>query len=266
MKKAIKFDLINNARSSLNHAVEHLANPDGINSGDLKYAIRDIAHVVELLLKERLRRIHEAFIWQNIDKYPSSGAYKVGTNIAVERLFKLGGIKLAEEAKKTISACRDFRNLVEHYEFEINLKETKGIIGRMLSFIFDFSKKHLQLDLEKEFRNDDRWVALIDIYEFWEAHSNLLEKQLVEEGKVTICCPSCDAMTFDIDSEKCLLCGHVESLVDCDVCHESVLESETEVVNEFDYDEEGPTGEAQFTICKRNLSASLTSSRLHDYF
>lgn len=73
-KNPIKFDLINNARSSLIHAVGHLINPDGVTEHDLKYAIRDVAHVVELLLKERLRRIHEAFVWQDVDKYPSSKA------------------------------------------------------------------------------------------------------------------------------------------------------------------------------------------------
>jgi hypothetical protein len=31
-------------------------------AGDLKRAIFDVAHVVELLLKERLRKIHPAFM------------------------------------------------------------------------------------------------------------------------------------------------------------------------------------------------------------
>jgi len=42
-----KFDLINNAKDSLIHAVEHLTNPNGIKARDLKYAIRDVVHVVE---------------------------------------------------------------------------------------------------------------------------------------------------------------------------------------------------------------------------
>jgi hypothetical protein len=55
--ESIKFDLINNAKDSLNHAVEHLTNSDGVKAGDLKRAIRDVAHAIELLLKERLQGI-----------------------------------------------------------------------------------------------------------------------------------------------------------------------------------------------------------------
>jgi len=54
---SIKFDLINNAKDSLHHAVEHLTDPDGIQGSDLKIAIRDIGHVIELLLKR-----HHAFV------------------------------------------------------------------------------------------------------------------------------------------------------------------------------------------------------------
>ncbi len=247
IKKSIKFDLINNARSSLNHAVAHLTNLDGTKEDDLKFAIRDVAHVVELLLKECLRRIHPAFIWQNVDKYPSE-AHTVHTNTAVRRLLKIGGINLDEEDQQTIDACRKFRNKVEHYEFELNTKETEVIIGRMLSFIFNFSNKHLGLNLEKEFRSDDTWKALIEMYEFWEAHHVGVEKQLENEGKHVVECPSCGAITFDLEVGECALCDHTETMVKCDICDEKVLDSEIEACGDADMGDE-------VLVCKSCIEA-----------
>ncbi|MBF0595192.1 MAG: hypothetical protein HQL22_09515 [Candidatus Omnitrophica bacterium] len=59
----LKLTLLENARSSLRHAVMHLPETQGIMVEDYKYAIRDIVHTIELLFKEKLQRIHPAFIW-----------------------------------------------------------------------------------------------------------------------------------------------------------------------------------------------------------
>lgn len=239
--KKIRFNLIENAKDSLAHAVEHLTGTEGPTAGDFKRVILDVAHVVELILKERVRRIHPAFIWENVDKYPSSAAQTIGTDKAVSRLLNLERIALPDDSKETLSACRKIRNSIEHFEFEIEPKETRAIVGRMLSFIFNFARSHLELDLETDFRGDDRWSALIDIYEFWEAHSKTLEEQLSKEGRPVCDCPSCAATTFDLSLMTCALCGHMEDQVECDLCHEMVWESEAEIF-------EMPKG---FTICQR---------------
>lgn len=249
-KRPIKYDLISNAKDSLIHAVEHLTNPDGVKAGDLKRAIRDVSHVIELLLKEKLRRIHPAFMWQNIDKYPLKESNTVSLIRAVYRVTKLTNTPLSEESIITITRCKKFRDLIEHYEFQIVSKEATAIIGRMLAFIFNFSKRYLELDLEKEFKNDDRWSKLVEIYEFWEDHSKTVEKEL-EEKKIATCeCPSCGAMTFIIDKSKCAICGHYENMVNCDECDDLVLESDIEEYEEVDYDEEGPCSCYIIKICK----------------
>lgn len=248
--KMIKFNLINNAKDSLGHAVEHLTNPKGIKPSDLKIAIRDVAHVIELLLKERLSRIHPAFIWLDIDKYPSNEVKTIGVEKAVMRLLKLGGIVFSDDSIKTIKACRKIRNSIEHYEFELEEKEAKVIIGRMLSFIFDFSKRYLELDLEKEFRNDSSWEGLIDMYEFWEAHSATLEKQLSEQDKPICACPSCSADTFDLSKGECALCGHREEQIKCEGCGNWVWESESENFGGMHGDEESGMFEYSITLCK----------------
>jgi len=260
--KKIRFDLIENAKDSLAHAVEHLTVTGTPTVGDRKRVILDVAHVVELILKERVRKIHPAFIWENVDKYPVPAAQTIGTDKAVSRLLNLAGIALPDKLKKTLSACRRIRNSIEHFEFEIELKEARAIVGRMLSFIFTFARSHLKLDLETDFKQDDRWSALIDIYEFWEAHGATLEKQLSEEGKSLCDCPSCDAGTFDLSVMECAFCGHVEEQIECEACHEMVWESETETLETLAADMKPES----ITICQTCLEHGAAEDVLADEF
>ena len=56
-------------QNSLRQAVELLAWKDiGSDHARLKHAIISAAHSTELLLKERLRRVNPAFVWENVDK------------------------------------------------------------------------------------------------------------------------------------------------------------------------------------------------------
>lgn len=222
----IRFTLIANARDSLEHAVFHLTGAEGGSPANLKIAIREVAQVVELLLKERLQRVHPAFAWENVDKYPSREANTIGTGKAVERLASICGIRLSPEAMDSIKACRRLRNEIEHFEFVLKDMEARGIIGRLLSLIFDFSKRHLGLDLEAEFRRDHRWKALVDLYEFREVHGAAVAEGLKEAKRATMGCPSCGAETFDIEEERCALCGHEEELFQCESCTNHFRESE----------------------------------------
>ncbi len=248
----IKFNLVENAKDSLAHAVEHLTRPEEPTPSDLKRAILDVAHVVELILKERVRRIHRAFIWENVDKYPSLKAQTIGMGKAVSRLLNLEGIALTKDSKKTLSTCRRIRNRIEHFEFEIELKEARAIVGRMLSFIFTFAKSYLEIDLETDFKEDDRWSELIHIYEFREAHSTALEKQLSKEGTPVCDCPSCDATTFDVSVMKCALCGYMEEQIECDICHETVWETDTKTFDTVDDDGDPES----VTVCQTCIERS----------
>ncbi len=250
MKQKKSFSLIENARSSLQHAVEHLTKIEVANNYDIKFAIRDVTHVVELLIKEYLQRIHPSLIWQDVDKYPSLEANIVSLGKAAKRIVNIGEIRLSDESQKTIQTCKKIRDKIEHFECTFDQKEAKVVIGRMLAFIFDFSKKYLNLELESDFRADDTWDSLISMYEFWSAQKDIIEKRMKEQGICVYICPMCGADTFDVNEKECNLCGHKEDFVECDICHEEYFESETEIEREVDYDEEGVSFAREFRICE----------------
>jgi len=250
MTSITKFDLLANAKDSLAHAVEHLTVANEPTPGDLKRAIQDVAHVVQLMLKERLRRVHPAFIWDNVDKYPSNSAFTISTDKAVNRLLRFGQVNLMEDEKKTIAKCRLIRNSIEHFEFEIEKKEAMGLIGRILSFIFTFAKKQLDVDWESDFRKDKRWSKLVEIHEFWLAHSFAIHDRLEEEGAVVCSCPNCNAGTFDRDADTCMLCGHSEEHHRCSYCRKTFWESELEKTDIMEGDYESGGAVTEGWICQ----------------
>lgn len=247
--KREKFDLLANAKDSLNHMVEHFSTSPDPSAGNLKRSILDIVHVVELVLKERLRRAHPALIWENVDRYPSRMARTVTIEKAIGRLRKIEKIRIPENQLKSIDLCIKLRNEIMHYEFQIDKEASRAVAGRLLSFILFFTKTHLGLNWEGEFKSDKKWKALIDIKEFWEAHSKELEKKLAEEGVSVLECPSCHAVTYDIFESKCELCGHSEERTKCDICGEEKWESEIESRDDVDGDIDSGLCHYSYNIC-----------------
>lgn len=254
--KTTKFDLLANARDSLAHAVLHLSDTDDKSARKWKVAVREISHVIELLLKERLRQEHPALIWEKVDDFAALDARTVGAETAARRLNKICGILLPKNTKDTLQTCQKLRNRIEHFEFQLNEAEARGIVGRLLSFIFEFSKSHLKLDLEKEFRENRTWDTLIEIYEFRQAQSVAIQKRLSEQEIPSRDCPSCGEDTFTLENEECQLCGHRESLIECDSCHGLCFDSEMESFSGFGDDNER-------VICKQCIEDSDRGDQLY---
>lgn len=242
IKNITIFDLIENAKESLDHAIDHYTKSSPSLPNDLKRVLLDITHVVELLLKERLHRINPSLIWKNIDQYPDEKSETVSSDFAFRRLVKIGGLQFTENIKNVIDDAIELRNKIIHYKFRIEDKEAHVLIGKLMSFILDFSTKHLSLDWEEEFKQSPKWALMMKDRDLWIVHKPVIENRMIEENKITFECPSCDAQTFNLDSGDCELCGHNENVQECDECGEKFPDS---LLNYFDGDDEtGPV-----TIC-----------------
>ena len=167
--ETIKFDLMANAKDSLRYAVLHIAEnaEEGVSRSLKLQSAKPPATNSNFLLKERLKKEHPALIWVHVDEYPDSNKRTVNTEQAGTRLTKICRVRFSQQFMEMLKACRKLRNSIEHFEFHISELEAKVIVGRMLSSIFQFSKTHLKIDLEAEFRTDDTWKALIELSEFW---------------------------------------------------------------------------------------------------
>jgi hypothetical protein len=215
-QKTISFDLLGNARDSARQAVELIALKEiGSDHARLKHAITASAHCIELLLKERLRRLNPAFVWENVDKYPSLEARTVTVDVAISRLKSIGGVTFSPVDERNLKALRATRNAIEHYEWRASENEAKVIVGNALSFAFAFAEEELAVDLAKDFRTDDTWKMLLDeLYDFARAHAARLEARLRGKGDYPQCCDECGELTVPMRGGGCELCGHWQSIDD----------------------------------------------------
>ena len=83
-------------------------------------------------MKERLRQINPAFVWENVDKYPNLEARTVTVDTAISRLKNIGGVKFTDNDEKNLRSLRTTRNAIEHYEWSTTEKEAKSL-SAMLS-------------------------------------------------------------------------------------------------------------------------------------
>ena len=223
-----KFNLVENAQDSLSHAIEHIRPVNKNSTGDWKRIIVDLAHVIELLVKEKLRRVHPAFVFNNIDKYPSSDAYTVGAELAFVRLQKIGNVKFSESDIKAVKSAREKRNEIEHFEFSIENSEAKVLVGQALSFILRFAEKELELEWNSLCFEGGKWWVLYEYKEFYESLQVSVNERLAGGEFALIECTSCHNETFDLDEECCHLCGHKEDVLECVVCKDDYLYSAVE--------------------------------------
>lgn len=229
----LKLNLIENALDSLEHAIDHLTAKSELTASDYKRVIVDLAHVAELLFKERLRMIHPAFILSNVDKYPSTSAHTVSAENALIRLKNLEKMEFTDTDQAALKSIREKRNEIEHYEFHADEKEAKIIIGNILVFIFKFSCDEVRLDWANRRLDDPSWSKLKEYAEFYEAQREHILQTLSGEEIHVIDCPMCSNETFDSEAEVCLLCGHREEVLECVRCKASYLYSDV------DYEEAG---------------------------
>ena len=226
------FNLIENAKDSLSHAIEHLGPVKRNTTGDWKRVIVDLAHVIELLFKEGLRRIHPAFVFNDIDKYPSNEAFTVGAEKAFKRLQKIGALKFSDADINAVKSAREKRNEIEHFEFSIENHEAKVLVGQVLSFILRFAEEQLELQWNSLCFKGGKWWILYEYKEFYESIKKTVQEKIDANEIPTIKCSSCHNDSFDIDEEICLICGHKEEVLDCKWCQAAYIYSACE------YDEE----------------------------
>jgi hypothetical protein len=210
--RKIQFDLLTNARDSLRQSIQLIAWKDDFGPpGDarLKHAIINAAHSIELLLKERLRQVHPAFVWEKVDEYPKLDKRTVTVDTAISRLRTIAAVDISEDDERILKSLRVTRNAIEHYEWSTNEREAKIIIGNAISFALTFAAEHLGTNLERDFKRDDTWRALLlELYEFTRAHGKRIAARYEREGKYTIYCDQCEGDSAPSSGGSCELCGH----------------------------------------------------------
>lgn len=150
----LKLNLLENGidfiRSGIN---SHLLTDQGATEAH-KYALLHLFAGVVLILKERLRREHSSLIFLKVEDVGSDDRPTVTVETLLQRLGACAGVSLDADDERLIRSVARLRNRIEHYAFEINLKETQFLAGRLCEFVFVFLKQHLETNLQQHLDYD----------------------------------------------------------------------------------------------------------------
>lgn len=143
----LKLDLLTNGIDFIQSGVEYFLRDDP-DPRSHKYAVLHLFSGLLLLLKERLRREHPSLIFKEVRELGKPAAKTVDFDEAIARLESCAAVKFGDQQKKVLRSAQNMRNVVEHYEFEINLRQAQSIIGDLSEFIYCFMQDELDERLE----------------------------------------------------------------------------------------------------------------------
>ena len=149
-KDILKLSLLENAFDYLNCSLEFVVRARNQNSQkEWKFAILNIVHAIELLMKERLRREHELLIYANLDKFKplSRQTQTVNWQVLVERIKYVLGNDLEKLDAGRIDRARELRNQMVHYDIELHFPDIYHEYANLWNFVREFSEKILGEEL-----------------------------------------------------------------------------------------------------------------------
>ncbi len=149
--RTLKLNLLENAYDYLDCSLEFVVRARSQGSQkEWKFAILNIAHAIELLLKERLRREHRLLIYADLNKYrPITRQTKTVTwSVSVERIKYILGETFDKIDAGRLDLARNLRNQMVHYDVELNFPDIYHDYANLWNFVLEFSQKILGEDLE----------------------------------------------------------------------------------------------------------------------
>lgn len=141
----LTLDLLENGIDFVKSGIETYFLRDTPNPRAHKYAILHMFSGTLLLLKERLRRIDPALVFEG------TGPNTVKFAEALKRL-KNNGVVITPAHLAILWKTQKRRNEIEYYAVALGLDEAKEIIADLAAFVHSFCIDQLQFHIEERFR------------------------------------------------------------------------------------------------------------------
>lgn len=194
-----------------------------------KFAIFSLAQAVELSLKDLLSRQHPCLIYKNVDK----PTLTVGIDQAVSRLRQIANLELTSDESSALKAAVDVRNKIVHHHVDESTADLKLVFARLIGFLNDFHRKHLDDSLQ-DLVDEDLWLAGVKVREYGEEIFRRALEQMKADNigdECVMTCPKCgwDALSaYEPKQDTCYVCSHIEAVIVCERCQKLMLDGEHE--------------------------------------
>lgn len=215
--------LLENAADSFNEAIRKVRDANYGDARPYKFAVLHFTHAIELLFKHHVALAHPLLIYRNpfsknLDKEATIGLWE-----AVQ-FFKNEQKELTPEMLDDLKWIKSLRNNIEHFKFEMDLREARRTIGRLIRALNEFHKANGLTELATLIEADclSTYEKLADEYkqELFEAQQ--AAAALVDDGDVETCyfCGGHNTMIDRSGSVECFLCGNTADKHACLRCDE----------------------------------------------
>lgn len=175
----------------------------------LNFAILHSVSAAELLLKEKLSRIHPNLIYKNIDAKDFAHEDSVPLHNLPHRLINLG-VPIHVKEVRLVKTIAKWRNQIVHHmpKFDKELADLQ--LRRLLDFLAKFAKRELNTPLES-FLPKNLYKTVNGLLKEWEyVVSEARQKANKEGGVLASPCPDCGTTL--------VLCLRDEKRVFCHLC------------------------------------------------
>jgi len=149
----LRLTLIENALDSLREALDKVALAQ-IDARAWKFAVLNVVHTVELVIKYRLQKEHPLLVWADVDRPKQT----VSLQVALERLQRVG-VTIDAADQDAIRAAIHWRNNITHYETEFLLAEVQANFLVIFEFLDTFYKREFGEDLTSHLDGNHASIA-----------------------------------------------------------------------------------------------------------
>lgn len=196
----------------------------------LNFAIVHAMIAVELMLKERLTRIHPTLVYENIDSGNLQRAKTVSAENIPRRLKNLD-VKLDQAEVELINLIRQWRNDVVHHMPEFDPNTAKKKLVCLFDFFASFCRREFDLSL-KNFIPAGLFKLANELLDDWQVDVKKAQEEAKATGHVLEhrACPDCGAIDvlslYYADDVQCHFCGSTRyCFFHCTECGHGVLET-----------------------------------------
>lgn len=239
----LKYTLIENGLDFIHRSLEYLERMNEANrqieikgespedKRNIKYAILHLSSGVELILKGILLKNHWTYVFSNMNqaekvKFDSGDFSSVDMETIIERLKTLCEINIKEKEKKDLMRLRNFRNKIEHFNFNINKMHANKIIQKNIEIIIEIILNYYGdsefIDDETELFNKIK-ILLKDSENYIETYKSAILNNIISLNLETnrTFCPECGEEFLIIhfgsdgcsDKVKCFLCEYEDTSI-----------------------------------------------------
>lgn len=226
--KELRLNLLENAQDFAKEAIAKAVAAEK-SPEEWKFAILHLVQAIELSLKELLRQQHPLLIYKNVD-HPE---HTVTIEQALLRLKQASSFDLRDDERVVLKTASRLRNDIVHHEFKIEPEKLKPAFAKLLGFLVDFYRIHIDCPLNWSIP-EDIWQQGVKIKEYGEELYKRARIQMDNDGidlYSPIACPKCgwEAIApYGDNQDTCYVCGNIQELAVCNRCQKTMILGEHE--------------------------------------